>query len=95
MVAFSSEIEFLHYFSKVLAKLNKENMECYMASDFNIDILKYHTNNKYFEFFNTVTSFGFSFPTFYKQLELLNTAQLLLIISMEIILNKTHIVVTF
>ena len=56
----NSEIgQFLHYLSKVLAKLNKENKECYMAGDFNIDLLKYDTNNKYSEFLNTMTSFGF------------------------------------
>ena len=30
-----------------------------MAGDFNIDLLKYVITNKYSEFHNTVTSFGF------------------------------------
>ena len=56
----SSDMEiFINYLSKTLAKINKENKECYISGDINIDLLKYDTNNKYSEFLNTVTSFGF------------------------------------
>ena len=50
---------FIDYLYKTLAKINKENKECYISGDFNIDLLKYDTNNKYSESLNTVTSFGF------------------------------------
>ena len=50
---------FIDYLSKTLAKINKENKECYISGDFNIDLLKYDTNNEYSEFLNTVTSSGF------------------------------------
>ena len=39
-------------------KVNKENKECYMCGDFNIDLLKYENNKKYSEFLNSVTAFG-------------------------------------
>jgi len=42
-----------------LNKLNKENKDVYIAGDFNIDLLKYDTNNKYQEFYNLMTSSGF------------------------------------
>ena len=46
----SSDIEeFQNYISNCLTKLNKEKKECYLAGDFNIDLLKYN-NNKYSEF---------------------------------------------
>ena len=50
---------FMNYLSKTIIKINKENKECYLSGDFNIDLLKCDTNNKYSEFINTMTSFGF------------------------------------
>ena len=51
--------DFINYVSKCLTKINNEKKECYISGDFNIDLLKYNTNSKYNEFFNTMTSFGF------------------------------------
>ena len=51
--------EFTNYVSKCLSKVDKEKKECYLSGDFNIDLLKYDSNNKYSEFVNTITSFGF------------------------------------
>ena len=75
---------FIVYLSKSLAKINKENKECYIAGG---------TNNKYAEFLNTVTSLV-SFVLSYSQPELLNIAQPLLIILMAIILNKNSVVIS-
>ena len=56
----NSDIEdFTDYLTKILAKINKENKECYISGDFNIDLLKYDTNSKYSDFLNTMTSSGF------------------------------------
>ena len=56
----NSDIEnFTDYLSKILAKINKENKECYISGDSNIDLLKYDTNSKYSDFLNTMTSSGF------------------------------------
>ena len=56
----NSDIEnFTDYLSKILAKINRENKECYISGDFNIDLLKYDTNSKYSDFLNTMTSSGF------------------------------------
>ena len=56
----NSDIEdFTDYLSKILVKINKENKECYISGDFNIDLLKYDTNSKYSDFLNTMTSSGF------------------------------------
>ena len=56
----NSDIEnFTDYLSKILAKINKENKECYISGDFNIDLLKHDTNSKYSDFLNTMTSSGF------------------------------------
>ena len=49
----------MNYLSKTITKINKENKECYLSGDFNIDLLKCDTNNKYSEFINTMTSFRF------------------------------------
>ena len=51
--------EFNVYISKCLERITKEKKECYFSGDFNIDLLKYESNNKYSEFLNTVTSHGF------------------------------------
>ena len=51
--------EFMKYIAICLTKVNKEKKECYLSGDFNIDLLKYDSNNKYAEFLNTMTSFGF------------------------------------
>ena len=40
-------------------KITKEKKECYLSGDFNIDLLKYETNNKYCDFLNNITSYGF------------------------------------
>ena len=45
--------------SKCLATISKENKECYVTGDFNIDLLKYDTCSKHKEFLYTMTSFGF------------------------------------
>ena len=48
----SSDVDdFKNYISKTLIKINKEKKECYLSGDYNIDLLKYDTNNKYSEFF--------------------------------------------
>ena len=47
------------YLNKCLAKLNKESKEVYVAGDFNIDLLKYESNNNFSDFYNLVTSNGF------------------------------------
>ena len=39
--------------------LNKENIEVYLAGDFNIDILKYDTIPKYQDFYTLMASNGF------------------------------------
>ena len=51
--------EFNKYLTKCLTKINREKKECYIAGDFNIDLLKYESNNTYAEFLNTLTSNGF------------------------------------
>ena len=51
--------EFNNYISKCLTKINKEKKECYLAGDFNIDLLTYENNKKYSDFLNALTSFGF------------------------------------
>ena len=45
--------------SKCLTIINTEKKECYVSDDFNIDLLRYGTTNKYAEFLNTLTSLGF------------------------------------
>ena len=45
--------------SKCLTIINTEKKECYVSDDFNIDLLRYGTINKYAEFLNTLTSLGF------------------------------------
>ena len=50
---------FNKYISKCLTIINTEKKECYVSGDFNIDLLKYGTINKYAEFLNTLTSLGF------------------------------------
>ena len=51
--------DFNNYISKCLTIINTEKKECYVSGDFNIDLLKYGTINKYAEFQNTLTSLGF------------------------------------
>ena len=51
--------DFTKYISKCLTKITKENKECYILGDFNIDLLKYETSNKHQHFLNTLTSVGF------------------------------------
>ena len=51
--------ETIKYLVKCLTKITKEKKECYLLGDFNVDLLKYQSNNKYQEFLNTITSFGF------------------------------------
>ena len=43
--------------SKCLTIINTEKKECYVSGDFNIDLLKYGTINKYAEFLNMLTWF--------------------------------------
>ena len=43
----NNEVELCNdYISKCLDKITKEKKECYLSGDFNIDLLKYETNNK-------------------------------------------------
>ena len=51
--------DFTDYLSKCLVKINKENKECYLAGDYNIDLLKYDYHNKSAEFINFMTSLGY------------------------------------
>ena len=51
--------EFKEYISKCFDKISKEKKECYLSGDFNIDLLKYDSNNMYSEFLNTMTSYSF------------------------------------
>ena len=51
--------EFTEYLNKNIRRINKENKECYILGDFNIDLLKYDSNNKSREFLNSLTSSGF------------------------------------
>ena len=39
--------------------ITKEKKECYISGDFNIDLLKYDTNNNSSEFLNSMSSAGF------------------------------------
>ena len=56
----NNEVEvFTDYISKCLGKITKEKKECYLSGDFNIDLLKYDTNNKYSDFLNNITSYVF------------------------------------
>ena len=50
---------FKNYLSKCLTKINKENKECFLSGDFNIDLLKCDTNLNYSEFLNILVSFVF------------------------------------
>ena len=61
----SDMTEFINYISKCLTTILKENKECYVMEDFNVDLLKYDTCSKHKEFLNTMISFGFftSYPT--------------------------------
>ena len=51
--------EFLLYFEKCLNLVGKENKEVYLCGDFNIDLLKIDENNSYYEFYNTLCSYGY------------------------------------
>ena len=51
--------ELTKYISKCLTKITKEKKECHLLGDFNVDLLKYDTNNKNRDFLNALTSFGF------------------------------------
>ena len=51
--------EFKEYISKCFDTISKEKKECYLSGDFNIDLLKYDSNNKYSDFLNTITSYSF------------------------------------
>ena len=51
--------DFNKYISKCLTIINKDNKECYVSGDFNIDLLKCDTINKYAGFLNSLTSLGF------------------------------------
>ena len=43
---YSDITTFDNYVSKCLTKISKENKNCYLAGDFNIDLLKYEISNK-------------------------------------------------
>ena len=51
--------DYTSYMKSCLAILNKENKEIYISGYFNIDLLKYDSNNKYQEFYNQMTTSGF------------------------------------
>ena len=56
----NSDIQVLeNYINKCLTKISKENKECYLSGDFNIDLLKYDSSNKHRDFLNMITSFGY------------------------------------
>ena len=44
------------YFNDIVAKINDEKKICYLAGDFNIDLLKSETNSDTKDFFDTLTS---------------------------------------
>ena len=50
---------FNDYINKCLTTINKENKECYLSGDFNIDLLKYDILNTHRDFLNMITSFGY------------------------------------
>ena len=50
---------FTDYIDKSLSKISKENKECYLSGDFNIDLLKYDDSCKHRDFLNLMVSFGF------------------------------------
>ena len=45
-----------NYFNDVIAKITDEKKTCYLAGDFNIDLLKSETNTDTKDFFDTLTS---------------------------------------
>ena len=47
------------YIRKCLSILQKEDKEVYISGDFNIDLLKYNSNNYYKEFYDLMTSYVF------------------------------------
>ena len=55
----SNLYDFMNYVSNWLTKLNKENRKVFISGDFNIDLLKYETNNKFCEFYNLMTVSSF------------------------------------
>ena len=81
----------MKYIAKCLTKVNKKKKECYLTGDFNIDLLKYDSNNKYAEFLNTMTSFGF-LPHILQPTRISDFSSTIID---NIILNRIHIVVTF
>ena len=44
------------YFNEIIAKINDEKKICYLAGDFNIDLLKSETITDTKDFFDTLTS---------------------------------------
>ena len=55
----SDFIQFSEYFEKTLSKVTKENKECYISGDFNVDILNYNQNKISTDFLNSISSAGF------------------------------------
>ena len=51
--------EYISYMNKCYEKINKEKKVCFIAGDFNIDLLKTDSNSKISEFVNLTTSNGF------------------------------------
>ena len=51
--------DFVDHLTKCLAKINKSNKECYLAGDFNIDLLKFDSHNLSADFINSMTALSF------------------------------------
>ena len=48
------------YFNEVISKITDEKKVCYLAGDFNIDLLKSETNSDTKDFFDSLTSYNTS-----------------------------------
>ena len=51
--------DFFSYMEFALKTVAKEGKEVYLCGDFNVDLLKLDENNKYLEYFNLLSSYGF------------------------------------
>ena len=51
--------QFLEYFEKALSKVTKENKECYISGDFNINLLNYDQNKISTDFLDLMSSAAF------------------------------------
>ena len=51
--------DFIKYISKCTTVINNEKKECFIAGDYNIDLMKYSNNSNCSEFINSMSSSGF------------------------------------